>query len=77
MTITQVAEQVRSIPESVLREDLKKELECMPLDLEAVKNKPKAEAGVVSKGSCLGGKQDVDVAITALPDIVSVRGTLS
>lgn len=44
VTITQVAEQVWSIPESVLREDLKKELECTLLDLEAVKNKPKAEA---------------------------------
>ena len=44
LTITQVAEQVQSIPEKRFGRRPQKELKCLLLDLEAVKNKPKKEA---------------------------------
>lgn len=77
LTITQVAEQVQSIPESVLDDDLKMELKCLLLDLEAVKNKPKKEAeGRVQKVLAWMSDKGVDVAIAALPYIASFIGTL-
>lgn len=78
LTVTQVAERVQSVPESVLNKDLKKELKCMLLDLEAVKNKPKAEAeSRVKKILAWMADKGVDVAIAALPYIVNVLSTLS
>ena len=77
LTITQVAEQVQSIPENVLDDDLKKELKCLLLDLEAVKNKPKKEAeSRLQKDLAWMSDKGVDVAIAALPYIASFIGTL-
>lgn len=77
LTITQVAEQVQSIPENVLDDDLKKELKCLLLDLEAVKNKPKKEAeSRLQKVLAWMSDKGVDVAIAALPYIASFIGTL-
>ena len=77
VTITQVAEQVQSIPENVLDDDLKKELKCLLLDLEALKNKPKKEAeSRVQKVLAWMSDKGVDVAIAALPYIASFIGTL-
>lgn len=77
LTIAQVAEQVQSIPESVLDDDLKKELKCLLFDLEAVKNKPKKEAeSRVQKILAWMSDKGVDVAIAALPYIASFIGTL-
>lgn len=77
LTITQVAEQVQSIPESVLDDDLKKELKCLLLDLETVKNKPKKEAeSRIQKILAWMSDKGVDVAIAAFPYIASFIGTL-
>ena len=77
LTITQVAEQVQSIPENVLNDDLKRELKCLLLDLETVKNKPKKEAeSRVQKVLAWMSDKGVDVAIAVLPYIASFIGTL-
>ena len=77
LTITQVAERVQSIPESVLDDDLKKELKCLLLDLEAVKDKPKKEAeSRVQKVLAWMSDKGVDVAIAVLPYIANFIGTL-
>lgn len=77
LTITQVAEQVQSIPDSVLNDDLKKELKCLLLDLDAVKNKPKAESeSRLQKILAWMSDKGVDVAIAVLPYIASLISTL-
>lgn len=77
LTITQVAEQVQSIPDSVLDDDLKNELKCLLLDLDAVKNKPKAESeSRLQKALAWMSDKGVDVAIAVLPYIASFISTL-
>lgn len=77
LTITQVAEQVQSIPDSILDEDLKNELKCLLLDLDAFKNKPKAESeGRLQKVLAWMSDKGVDVAIAVLPYIASFISTL-
>lgn len=77
LTITQVAELVQSIPDSVLNDDLKNELKCLLLDLDAVKNKPKAESeSRLQKVLAWMSDKGVDVAIAVLPYIASFISTL-
>lgn len=77
LTITQVAEQVESIPDSVLDDELKNELKCLLLDLEVIKNKPKAESeSRLQKVLAWISDKGVDVAIAVLPYIASFISTL-
>ena len=77
LSIAQVTEQVQSIPDSVLDDELKKELKCLLLDLEVIKNKPEKEAeSRVQKVLAWMSDKGVDVAIAVLPYIASFISTL-
>lgn len=68
---------VQSILESALDDDLKNELKCLLLDLDAVKNKPKAESeSCLQKTLAWMSDKGVDVAIVVLPYIASFISTL-
>ena len=78
LTITQTAEQIQGIPDSVLNEDLKNELKLLLLDMDSAKGKSKKDAeGKLKK--VLGWLTDkgVDVALAALPYVLSVLQTLA
>ena len=78
LTITQTAEQIQGIPDSVLNEDHKNELKLLLLDMDSAKGKSKKDAeGKLKK--VLGWLTDkgVDVALAALPYVLSVLQTLA
>ena len=78
VTITQAAEQVQAIPESILSDDLKKELELLLLDLDMSKGKMKTDAeGRLKKVLGWLADKGVDVALAALPYVLNVLQTLA
>ena len=78
LTITQTAEQIQEIPDSVLNEALKNELKLLLLDMDSAKGKSKKDAeGKLKK--VLGWLTDkgVEVALAALPYVLNVLQTLA
>ncbi len=77
VNVSQVAEQVQSLPQNVLNDDQKKEIKALLLDLDTVKGKPKkdAEKPVRKILSWLADK-GVDVAVAVLPYVVQTIASL-
>ena len=78
LTITQMAEQIQAIPESVLSEDLKNELKLLLLDIDSARGKSKKDAeGKLKKVLDWLADKGVDVALAALPYVLNVLQTLA
>lgn len=73
LTVTQMAEQIQAIPESVLSEDLKSELKLLLLDMDSARGKSKKAAeGKLKKVLDWLADKGVDVALAALPYVLNV-----
>lgn len=78
LTITQTAEQIQAIPESVLSDDLKSELKLLLLDMDSARGKSKKDAeGKLKKVLDWLADKGVDVALAALPYVLNVLQTLA
>lgn len=78
LTVTQTAEQIQAIPESVLSEDLKSELKLLLLDIDSARGKSKKDAeGKLKKVLDWLADKGVDVALAALPYVLNVLQTLA
>lgn len=78
LTITQAAEQIQEIPDSVLNESLKNELKLLLLDMDSAKGKSKKDAeGNLKKVLGWLADKGVDVALAVLPYVLNVLQTLA
>lgn len=78
LTVTQTAEQIQAIPESMLSEDLKSELKLLLLDIDSARGKSKKDAeGKLKKVLDWLADKGVDVALAALPYVLNVLQTLA
>lgn len=78
LTVTQTAEQIQAIPESVLSEDLKSQLKLLLLDIDSARGKSKKDAeGKLKKVLDWLADKGVDVALAALPYVLNVLQTLA
>lgn len=77
LAITQIAERIQEIPDSVLNKDLKNELKLLLLDMDSAKGKSKKDAeGKLKKVLGWLADKGVDVALATLPYVLNVLQTL-